>query len=63
MRIKTAEDGDLRDRWKFVWFPGRYNGYWIWLERVYIREIYLELVPFPMWCYVCLVDPETNSPI
>lgn len=41
MKIKTAKDGDHRYVWKFIWFPTYFsNGCWVWLERVYVRQIY-----------------------
>ena len=53
MKIK---DGDHRYVWKFIWFPTYFsNGCWVWLERVYVRQIYLsERVLMRGWCNVCL---------
>jgi len=65
MRRETAQDGEYRYKRKFIWFPTHFsNGVWVWLERVYVRQVYLSMnMAFNGWYNVCLSDPETGLPL
>ncbi|MFA5152822.1 MAG: hypothetical protein WC554_09705 [Clostridia bacterium] len=65
MKIIKPKDGDYRLKTKFLWWPKRFNGIWIWFETVTIRQVYLGLFGFSMWrwCDVCLWDLEKDQPL
>jgi hypothetical protein len=63
MKIKTAQDGDYRYIWKFIWFPTHFNGYYVWLEKVYIRQIYFNKRKLHGWYNVCLSNPKNGLPL
>ena len=65
MIINAAKDGDYRYKWKFIWFPTYFrNGCWVWLHKVYVRQIYLsDGVLYPRWINVILSDPKTGQPL
>ncbi len=64
MRISKPKDGDYRYITKFLWIPKRFNGTWMWLETVTIRQVYLGLfgMSYFTWIDVCLSNPFTGYP-
>jgi len=64
MRIDKPKDGDYRYVTKFLWTPKRFDGVWVWLEKVTIRQVYLGLfgMSYFRWIDVCLSNPFTGSP-
>ena len=57
MKITKPKDGDYRTITKFLWLPKRFDGVWIWLEKVTIRQIYLyNGVLYRGWSDICIVN-------
>ena len=65
MRVKKPKHYEDRLVTKFLWFPKRFDGVWVWLETVTIRQMYFP----PTWCSgagwadVCLSNPDSGLPI
>jgi hypothetical protein len=63
MRIEKPKDGDYRYVTKFLWMPKRFDGIWVWLETVTIRQCYFyNRVLIRGWANVCLSNPLTGLP-
>lgn len=41
MRWKLPNNGDIRVRTKFAWFPIEVQGYKLWLELYEVKEMYV----------------------
>jgi len=64
MIIKKYKDGEYRYKWKFFFLPTYFDGYLIWLEKRYVRQIYLtNNMLVRGWYDVCLSDPKTKLPL
>lgn len=62
MKIQKPKDGDYRYVTKFLWMPRRFDGVWVWLETVTIRQIYFYHGLSIGWADVCLSNPLTGLP-
>ena len=50
MKKETPKDGDYRYHSTFAWYPMRFNGYWVCMEKITIRQIFLSHgLLFPRW--------------
>jgi len=61
MKKETPKDGDYRYHSTFAWYPMRFNGYWVWMEKITIRQTYLSHgLLFPRWINICLSNSDTG---
>ena len=64
MRVKKPKYYEDRLVTKFLWFPKRFDGVWVWLETVTIRQRYCPPSWYACgWTDVCLSNPDSGFPI
>jgi hypothetical protein len=65
MRFKKPKYYEYRYVTKFLWFPKRFDGLWVWLETVTIRQMYCppSWISGSGWTDVCLSNPNSGLPI